>query len=120
MDEVYFKGPRSPRADARATADERRASRRSSEFMMAAYVIAEQPLRAISCLVRDVSSSGARLELERGMRAKSRGTTDLPSFVILYLGPSKTEARCRIAWREGRHFGVKFLTPLLPSRRAFR
>lgn len=120
MDEIYYKSPRSPRADARATVDERRADRRSSEFLTAAYVIAEPPLRAISCLVRDLSSTGARLELERGMRARSKPATDLPSFVVLYLGPTKTEALCRIAWREGRHFGVKFLTPLLPSRRAFR
>jgi hypothetical protein len=120
MDEIYYKGPRSPRADTRSTADERRASRRSCEFMTAAYVIAEQPPRAVSCLVRDMSSTGARLELERGMRTSSKQPADLPSIVVLYLGPSKTEARCRIAWREGRHFGVKFLTPLLPSRRAFR
>ena len=79
----------------------------------AALVSAEDEGAPWSCAVRDVSRGGARLELEPCN--PPRVSEQLPDRLRLYFCPDRTEVECRIAWRDGRHFGVQFTSEFRPS-----
>lgn len=117
MVERYYSGSRSLRADSRWCRSDRRKRARNPEYLLAGYVIPDQSSPPLACIIRDLSSSGARLELERINRAKPVMADALPREVILFVSPSRSEAKCRISWRDGSHLGVNFLTPLQKSRR---
>jgi hypothetical protein len=68
-----------------------------------------------SCAVRDLSQGGARLELDPAV--PSRLSEQLPDRVVLYFCPDRTQVECRMAWRDGRHFGVQFTGEFRPSAR---
>lgn len=55
----------------------------------------------IACLIRDISRSGARLEVSCG---------ELPKRFILANYTKGTRTLCRQVWRDKRLVGVKFLT----------
>jgi hypothetical protein len=55
----------------------------------------------IACLILDVSSSGAKLEVSCG---------ELPKRFILANYTKRTKTLCRQVWRDNRLVGVKFLT----------
>ncbi len=67
------------------------------------------------CAVRDISNGGARLELDHCV--PPRVSEQLPDNIVLYFCPDRTEVECRIAWRDGRHFGVQFTSEFRPSAR---
>jgi PilZ domain len=67
------------------------------------------------CTVRDISRGGARLELDRVR--PPRVSEQLPDQIVLYFCPDRTEVQCRIAWRDGRHFGVQFTGEIAASTR---
>jgi PilZ domain len=81
----------------------------------AALVFTEGQSAPWSCAVRDLSHGGARLELDPS--EPPRVSEQLPELVLLFFCPDRTEVECRIAWREGRHFGVQFTSELRPSSR---
>ena len=93
-----------PRDDARAPV-----------FMIAALAFVEGEAAPLSCTVRDLSGGGARLEIDptRPVRVSEQ----LPDQIILHLCPDRTEVDCRVAWRDGRHFGVQFTGEFRPSTR---
>lgn len=55
----------------------------------------------VACLIRDISESGARLEVSCG---------DLPKRFILANYTKGTRTLCRQVWRNNRLVGVNFLT----------
>jgi hypothetical protein len=67
------------------------------------------------CTVRDLSRGGARLEFDR--TAPPRRSEELPDHIILYFCPDRTEVQARVAWRDGRHFGVQFTCDIVASTR---
>ena len=81
----------------------------------AALVSTEGEGEPWSCAVRDLSQGGARLELDPAV--PSRVSDQLPDHILLYFCPERTEVECRIAWRDGRHFGVQFTSEFRPSSR---
>ena len=94
----------------------RRSETRKPVFAVEALLFAKELGTPLACLLRDVSKSGARLEVNRGMRV-SASPTYIPDRFTLYFCPDKTEVAARIAWRDGRHFGVRFLGTKERSRR---
>jgi hypothetical protein len=84
-------------------------------FMAAGIVFIEGQSEAWACTVRDLSHGGARLELDRSR--PPHVSEQLPDIIILYICPDRTEVQCRIAWRDGRHFGVAFLSDVSASTR---
>jgi hypothetical protein len=94
----------------------RRSEARKPVFAVEALLFAKELAAPLSCMVRDLSKSGARLEVNRGMRV-SASPAYIPERFTIYLCPDKTEVAARIAWRDGRHFGVRFLGPRERSRR---
>ena len=74
---------------------ERRRARRLSEIAFQSYV--RLPSEDRSCLVRDVSETGARVEIAP--------SDDLPAEIELVLSGAITR-RCRIIWRGKNVIGV--------------
>lgn len=84
-------------------------------FLIAALVFADGVSAPWACTVRDLSDGGARLELDR---AKPPVVSEqLPDQIVVHLCPDRTDVDCRIAWRDGRHFGVQFLGDFRPATR---
>jgi hypothetical protein len=84
-------------------------------FTMAAMVFVEGQGGPWGATVRDLSQGGARLELDHCK--PPRVSEQLPERVVLYLCPDRTEVECRVAWRDGRHFGVQFTGETVASTR---
>jgi hypothetical protein len=55
----------------------------------------------IPCLVRDMSSTGARLRIDTSVTA--------PDTFELIIDLDGMEANCQVVWRKGTELGVKFL-----------
>jgi hypothetical protein len=68
-----------------------------------------------SCVMRDVSSTGARLEI--------KGTTDVLQAKEFFLVLSSTGLafrRCELVWLDGTIAGIRFLTNKAEQKRAKR
>ena len=61
----------------------------------------------ISCMIRDISSGGARLS--------STSSVDVPDTFELIVEVDGLEAECEVVWRYGKDIGVRFLSPLRQS-----
>nr|WP_280172772.1 PilZ domain-containing protein [Hyphomicrobium sp. CS1GBMeth3] len=60
----------------------------------------------LSCMVRDISETGARLRVPKGQA--------VPSRFDLLIEVDGLEAPCAVAWRRGEEMGVTFEAP--PTR----
>jgi hypothetical protein len=70
----------------------------------------------LPCTVRDISKSGARLEIDRiGMRGRARHVR-LPRNLTVHFCPSRSEVGCRLSWQDGNHFGVEFTARIEPEK----
>jgi PilZ domain len=65
-----------------------------------AKVIVGNPSRGFDCVVRDISSLGARLELSN--------TDVLPNIFELTFDSARTLRLCHVAWRTPMQVGVEF------------
>lgn len=63
----------------------------------------------ISCLVRDYSPTGARLEIVVTPENLLGGRVKLPVHFKLHMRLDRMEMDCAIMWRRGSLVGVKFL-----------
>ncbi len=61
----------------------------------------------ISCMIRDISSGGARLS--------ATSSVDIPDTFELIVELDGLEAECEVVWRYGKDIGVRFLSPLRHS-----
>jgi hypothetical protein len=78
--------------------DKRKERRR--QLRRSAWIVAgSDKLR--ECILSDVSDAGARIEVD--------GPQPLPDTFVLFLSQNGAARRnCRVAWRDGKHNGVKF------------
>jgi hypothetical protein len=81
---------------------------RTLVYTVAALVIADTLSEPLNCTLRDISETGARLELDR-VGLKPDTPTPLPQALTLYFCPDQRLADCQLVWQEGRHFGVRFV-----------
>ena len=63
----------------------------------------------IECMLRDISASGARLQVT--------GSLDIPDTFELIVEVDGVEAECEVVWRYGRDVGVRFISQLKQSTR---
>ena len=82
-------------------------------FLIAALVFADGVAGPLACTVRNLSEGGARLELDR--TKPPIVSEQLPDQITIHLCPDRLDVDCRIAWRDGRHFGVQFLSEFRPA-----
>jgi hypothetical protein len=102
-----------PSTGAEETDIKPRTATRTSEFLVEA-VVPRDGGPGLRCAVRDLSLTGARMELDRE-RAQPVTAADISDEFLAYFPQQKTEVACRVIWRDGRHFGVKFLDQPHPS-----
>jgi hypothetical protein len=93
---------------ATAAAFERRKEPRRMVFNVAAEVRASELAAPLMCTVRDVSDSGARLEIDRD-NPRAAQDAALPEHVEIYFCTESRLIPCRVCWQDGRHFGVEFI-----------
>lgn len=114
---LYAVPPRESGLSDSACAAQKTRPPRRPVYTVAALLLASDWAAPLSCAVRDISEGGARLEIERERITPHDQIAQLPEAFSLYFCPDKTEVECRLAWQDGRHFGVEFLGPVLPSQR---
>lgn len=64
----------------------------------------------ISCIVRDVSTTGARIELVVSPENLLGGRAKLPGSFTLNMRLDRMEVDCAIVWRNGAFVGVRFVS----------
>jgi hypothetical protein len=89
-------------------ADEQRWSNRRST-VLAGNIISDQLQGIVSCVVRDLSSSGALIELRAAKTGVIANASGLPDTFALVLLRDNSEVRCEVAWRKPTSIGVRFL-----------
>ena len=74
-----------------------------------------------NCLVRDVSSTGARLEMLADKFNQEAATDSVPNHFTLILPLDRIQVECQSMWRRGSKIGVRFtstvtIMPPVPQR----
>jgi hypothetical protein len=74
-----------------------------------------------ACMVRDISSTGAKIEMTKNKYNPDGGSSFLPNQFSLTMPLDRTRVECQSMWRRGTLLGVRFLgavTHLPPLKRA--
>lgn len=74
----------------------------------------------LPCVVRDLSSTGARLELVVSDANLVGGRAKLPNGFTLVMHLDRVEVDCTIAWRRSGVLGVRFVSTPRPIARPSR
>ncbi len=61
------------------------------------------------CTLRDISSTGAQVEMTRTKLNPEGATDNLPSYFTLIMPLDKTAVECQSMWRRGSKVGAKFV-----------
>lgn len=108
--------PRPKVEAASAKDDERRWARRKSGVV--GGLIAYHPVKPpVECIIRDMSATGARIELTAGWGEAFNSAEDVPDEVMLLVRLDKIEVDCLVVWRKTRQFGVRFKGAMRPLKR---
>ncbi|NOT69894.1 MAG: hypothetical protein HOP09_01035 [Hyphomicrobium sp.] len=97
--------------------DERRwALRRAS--VLAGKIISDKLQGQVGCVVRDLSATGALIELRPSKDCAISSPAGLPDTFALILVRDNSEVSCKLAWRRDKTVGVRFMGAfrMLPQR----
>ena len=61
------------------------------------------------CVVRDISSTGAQVEMSRTKMNPDGSTETLPNYFTLIIPLDKTAVECQSMWRRGSKVGARFI-----------
>lgn len=89
-------------------ADDRRWSQRR-RHAIPAYLVSDRMQQAAPALVRDMSSTGAKVELKAETVTGMATTAGIPENFVLVLSGDGIEFDCEVVWREPACLGVRFL-----------
>jgi hypothetical protein len=99
------KGPAA--AFAEKLKDERRfAQRRTS--ILPGVIQSDGMHGALSCVVRDLSSTGAQIDLKLDKSSVVDSASALPKSFLLILTREDAAIACEVAWRKAKSVGVRF------------
>jgi hypothetical protein len=87
---------------------ERRVAARKSAATNALIISPELSL-PMACLVRDVSTTGARITLVASSENLLGGRAKIPTRFVLDMRLDRMVVECAIAWRSGAAVGVRFV-----------
>jgi hypothetical protein len=62
-----------------------------------------------ACIVRDISSTGAKIEMARNKYNPDGGSSFLPTQFSLIMPLDRTRVECQSMWRRGSFVGARFL-----------
>ena len=85
-------------------------------------LLSERLQSPVVCIVRDLSSTGGRIEIVAGRGGSVRSADDLPEHVTLFMVTDEMEVDCQVMRREGIFAGVRFTSTsrLRPRQKAMR
>lgn len=74
-----------------------------------------------ACIVRDISSTGAKLEMTKNKFNADAASSFVPTYFTLIIPFDRTRVECQSMWRRGSFLGARFLgaveqMPAPPSR----
>lgn len=93
-----------------AGTDDGRRSRRQTACLQAT-ILSARLSEPLPCVVRNLSATGARVELVAKSDKKPFVAEErLPDMFILALRLERTEVECEIVWQRGNTLGVRFLS----------
>ncbi|MGE3914197.1 MAG: PilZ domain-containing protein [Hyphomicrobiaceae bacterium] len=84
-----------------------RRSRRQATCLQAA-IHCERLSEPVACVIRNLSATGARIEIVRGERKPFTTEERIPDLFTLGFRLERTEVDCELIWRRGDVIGVKF------------
>ena len=120
--------PAAPLSSARAVpaiiipkTDDRRWAQRKPRSLPAA-LLSDKLQGQVQCIVRDLSSTGAQIEIVTGRGGSVRLAQDLPDHFTLYMVTDEMEVDCEVMRRDGAFAGVRFISTsrLRPRQKALR
>lgn len=84
--------------------DEKRIAIRRRQRLAEAYIWSPSMTFSKPCRIRDVSMTGARIEMcDDKVKRQAKGDP-----LILYFPEEKREIDCKVAWQSGRNIGIEF------------
>jgi len=92
--------------EAAATDDSRRSRRQTA--CLQASLVSERLTEPLACVIRNLSATGARVELVRSDRKAFASEERIPDAFTLAFRLEKTEVDCELVWRRGDTIGVRF------------
>jgi len=87
--------------------DENRRSRRQTACVQA-VIVSDRLSDSVVCVIRNLSATGARLEIVRTERKPFVSEERIPDLFTLGFRLEKTEVDCEQIWRRGDTIGVRF------------
>lgn len=101
----------------RKLSNERRWALRKSG-LLAGQIYSDRMQGAAGCIVRDLSATGAKLEIRSDRGSVVMTTSAIPDSFILVIENESIEVSCAVVWRDHRDIGVRFISPMkhLPKR----
>lgn len=75
----------------------------------AAQLVFEGMTTPHACVVRDISSTGAKIEILKSKFNSEGSTSFLPTYFTLIVPTDRTSVDCQSMWRRGSFMGVRFL-----------
>ncbi len=97
-----------PAAVLDSLADERRWAQRKRS-VLAGKIMGDRLQGSVGCVVRDLSATGAQLDLKFSKTSVISSVGQLPDQFILVLERERSEVQCETAWRRGESAGVRFV-----------
>lgn len=92
-----------------ARQEDPRRSRRNSACMQGT-IHSSRLSEPVHCLVRDISATGARLDLVKGDRKPFTAEELLPDRFTLQMRLDRTEVDCELVWRKVNVIGVRYVS----------
>ena len=111
----FFVGSETARRPKKLRNGEKRIVTRKRQRMTEAYIWSPSMAYSKNCRLRDVSSTGARVEFCN----EPVKIDELDRNLTLYIPLEKREIDCRIAWRKGRSIGIEFRGGYRPATRLY-
>lgn len=86
--------------------------------MYAGVLISDRMQGTVGCIVRDMSATGARLEVRSDRSSIVVTPQSVPEQFVLLIEQEAIEVACAVAWRNAVDVGVRFVSPMkhLPKR----
>jgi hypothetical protein len=103
--------PESPTAPTATAADEQRFARRKPCHVVA-EIRTSPKATPMPCIVRDMSSTGALVDLGQGRSETFAAAPKLPNEFTLVMRRDFTEVDCRVMWRKGMLMGLRYTSPV--------
>lgn len=88
---------------------EARRSRRQSACLQA-KIHSERLSEPAACVVRNLSATGARIEIVKGEHKAFQSEERIPDNFTLAYKLERTEVDCEVVWQRGNVLGVRFVS----------